>query len=71
MQSSLTEEFFARHAEGVKAYFNGDWARAKETLEDVLRMRDDGPSHTLLRVMKKHDFVAPPTWEGFRALTEK
>ncbi len=31
----------------------------------------DGPSSTILRFMKDYNYSAPPSWQGFRALTEK
>ena len=31
----------------------------------------DGPSNTLLSVLREYDYKAPPNWKGFRELTEK
>lgn len=33
--------------------------------------KDDGPSMTLLEVMKEYNYTAPDDWKGFRSLTEK
>lgn len=32
---------------------------------------NDGPTSTLMSVMKEHGFKAPSDWQGFRELTEK
>lgn len=32
---------------------------------------EDGPTSNLLSVMRGYDYVAPPEWKGYRALTEK
>ena len=64
---------------GFQAYLAGNWKDAKAILEETksLRRTDqgittiDGPSNTLLEVMKQHSFNAPKNWAGFRELTEK
>ena len=63
----------------TQAYRLGDWQTAQRKLESCrtgLRdaaggIRIDGPSDVLLNVMAEHDYVAPPTWRGYRELTEK
>ena len=64
---------------GFQAYLVGNWKDAKAIFEETksLRRSDqgtttiDGPSNTLLEVMKQHSFNAPKNWAGFRELTEK
>ena len=37
----------------------------------MLPSMKDGPSNTLLEVIKEHGGKAPPNWMGYRELTEK
>lgn len=63
----------------MQAYIDGQWSQARVLLEGCLVMRhdstgtviEDGPCKVLLGVMRDHDFVAPPSWQGYRELTEK
>mmetsp|Transcript_67151 Transcript_67151/g.212609 ORF Transcript_67151/g.212609 Transcript_67151/m.212609 type:complete len:594 (-) Transcript_67151:201-1982(-) len=79
MRMPIKEDFLRLFTEGFVAYRDGNWSVAKEILDKCLWARydvhgnamEDGPSNTLLGVMKEHNFVAPPSWEGFRELTEK
>ena len=64
---------------GFQAYLAGNWKDAKAIFEETKSLRRteqgittiDGPSNTLLEVMKQHSFNAPKNWAGFRELTEK
>lgn len=59
-------------SDAFEQYIRGDWTFAKETLENGLKEReDDGPSQTLLSVMKEFGGRAPDDWKGFRVLTDK
>ena len=77
--STASSEFLEKFREGYRAYEDGDWTKAEETLKVCLTMNKDslgntvkdGPTKTLLHVMEEHNFVAPKTWKGFRELTEK
>ena len=77
--SAVDAAFLAQFAVGFEAYRSGDWAVAGAALEATrVARRDagggvvvDGPSETLLAVMREHGMVAPPGWAGFRELTEK
>jgi len=76
LQAGLPDGFFEAFEAGVQAYLGGRWPTARLHLQDVLDhwKPEDGPSHTLLGVMKRMgqaDGSAPADWEGFRALTEK
>jgi len=42
-----------------------------ETTYTLIPGHKDGPSYTLLRVMREAGYKAPPDWRGFRELTEK
>ena len=40
--------------------------------EEALNMKkDDGPTMSLLEVLKESNYIAPEEWDGYRALTEK
>jgi len=74
MRSSFTKEFYLAFKEGMNAYTLGDWEKAKQIFEVTQTMIPDwkdGPSTTILNVMKDSDFKSPPDWKGFRELTEK
>ena len=64
-------------SEGMQHYLDGNWGSAKPIFEKTqiyYSSMTDGPSTTLLEVMKEHNFVAPTgtnPWRGYRELTEK
>eukprot|EP00798_Chlamydomonas_sp_ICE-L_P018652 gene18652-25168_t len=72
-------EFKNEFEEGFQAYKTGNWQHARDVLEGCLMARTDlqdrpikdVPSEVLLTYMGGFNFVAPPTWRGFRELTEK
>eukprot|EP00891_Asterochloris_glomerata_P009900 jgi/Astpho2/9900/e_gw1.00152.86.1_t len=76
---AVTTAFTSKFNSGFQAYLAGNWKDAKLVFEETksLRRTDqgttiiDGPSNTLLEVMKQHSFNAPKNWAGFRELTEK
>ena len=65
--------FFTDFKTAVDAYIAGDWLTSKTLLEQCLLLvkGEDGPTTSLLSVMKKHDYKAPDGWQGYRALTSK
>ena len=74
MRMPFTREFYVTFKEGMNAYTLGEWDKAKQLLETTQTMIPDwkdGPSSTLLNVMKESDYKAPSDWRGFRELTEK
>lgn len=72
MQASLPHGFIETFNEGVSLYIAGRWLRAKAKLQSCLHMKsDDKPCAVLLDFMAKTSFVAPESWEGYRALTSK
>mmetsp|Transcript_17831 Transcript_17831/g.51102 ORF Transcript_17831/g.51102 Transcript_17831/m.51102 type:complete len:937 (+) Transcript_17831:323-3133(+) len=72
IQAGMPPNFFAKFRVAMTAYFNGEWAVCKVELEKILEEKpEDGPAISLLEVMKKHDFLAPSGWRGYRELTEK
>lgn len=73
----LIQDFYSLFSKGLQHYLDGSWQNAKTILEKTLIYYTgftDGPSLTLLEVMKEHNFVAPTgsnPWKGYRELTEK
>ena len=58
--------------DAIQEYVAGDWKQAKlHLVESLKRYPEDGPSKTLMRVLAKGSFQAPPDWKGYRALTSK
>jgi hypothetical protein len=53
-------------------YLNGDWKAAEKHLFKALFYKtEDGPSTTLLRIIREQQCVAPAEWKGYRKLTIK
>ena len=78
MREGISADFLQDFKRGLRHYVAGEWSRAKvielSSRSDVTAFGEralDGPSESLLAVMKKHDFIAPKTWKGYRELTEK
>lgn len=81
LRKGVSMEFLSEFARGFKLYHAGQWEKAAEVLRVTARgtgrrnsngvQPGDGPSLSLLEVMKAHDFKAPAGWKGYRELTEK
>ncbi|CAD8196829.1 unnamed protein product [Paramecium pentaurelia] len=67
------KEFYQKWNEGFHCYLSGDWDKAKSIFEETLNFLPnykDGPSNTLLRVIKEEPYLRN-NWKGYRELTEK
>lgn len=74
MREIFTEEFYTLFAQAIKAYTTGDWENATKILTKTYKLIPghlDGPSNTLLEVIKSYNGQPPEDWKGYRALTEK
>jgi len=72
VQKTLDADFTKYYTLAMNSYIAGDWGKAKVELERAMGiMPEDGPSKSLMGVMRGTDFVAPKDWKGFRALTSK
>ena len=72
LRSGAPASFYATFDTAVNTYIAGDWGQAKTLLEQCLSVKpDDGPTQSLMNVMKKHNFQTPNDWKGYRALTSK
>ena len=72
----MTENVFGvfrnTFSEAFDNYIKGDWGACKSKLDLCFNQRpEDGPSLTILGVMKELNFMAPSDWQGYRELTEK
>jgi class 3 adenylate cyclase len=70
MREPFTEKFYEVYNAGFEDYIEGRWEEARVKLEQMEEIRGtpDGPSLSLLRVMREHNFKAPADWEGWREL---
>jgi len=73
-----SQDYRDNFAVGFQAYIEGRWEEAKNIMVTCLNRIDpsgvsvtDGPTASLLEVMGRYDFIAPRSWKGVRALTEK
>lgn len=73
MRASFTKEFNETFKKGFDFYIKGEWEQARDILVTIEgRLVDvDPPTKLILRNMGEFDFKAPPTWKGYRVLTEK
>ena len=78
MREGVKQSFLFDFKRGVESYIAGDWTLATEILQTTRMYINakgdtvmDGPSESLLAVMKIHGGTAPKDWSGFRELTEK
>eukprot|EP00397_Hematodinium_sp_SG-2012_P003342 GEMP01003350.1.p1 GENE.GEMP01003350.1~~GEMP01003350.1.p1 ORF type:complete len:1014 (+),score=182.63 GEMP01003350.1:101-3142(+) len=73
MRNIYTPEFLKKFNMAYRNYEAGEWAVCKDMFENAQTMleTEDGPSTTLLAYMKEFNYIAPPTWAGFRELAEK
>ncbi|CAD8178473.1 unnamed protein product [Paramecium octaurelia] len=69
----FNKEFYHKWDKGFSCYLSGDWDQAKAIFEETLNFLPnykDGPSNTLLRVIKEEPYLRN-NWKGYRELTEK
>lgn len=74
MRSPFTDHFYEVWEEGFNYYISGKWKEALNLFNITLNMingRIDGPSNTLIEIIKNNNEEAPPNWKGYRELTEK
>lgn len=72
----MTENVFGvfrnTFSEAFDNYVKGDWGACKSKLDLCFNQRpEDGPSMTLMGVLKESNYMAPTDWQGFRVLTDK
>lgn len=70
MRQPFSEKFYEVYNAGFQDYTDGNWEDARTKLEQMedIRGSPDGPSLSLLTVMRAHNFKAPADWEGWRDL---
>ena len=72
LQKSIDRGFYGVFEEGLRLYLAGDWADAAAALERAKLLKPkDGPTATLLEVMKKAGLQKPDGWAGVRNLENK
>mmetsp|Transcript_14770 Transcript_14770/g.30393 ORF Transcript_14770/g.30393 Transcript_14770/m.30393 type:complete len:953 (+) Transcript_14770:93-2951(+) len=77
LRKLATKEFNEKFKNGIDAYLNANWAKARSLLEecDAMMMHSDkggdGPSQTILNYMRNRQWICPENWDGYRPLTSK
>jgi len=74
LQDEGHKKFMEMFRKGFDAYISGDWHAAHDLMTKAVGMpgyHEDGPALALIQVIKIAGGTAPPTWSGFRELTEK
>ena len=78
MRQGMDPTWRPTYDEGVVAYLEGDWDRARSTLLKAQNLNpSDGPTKSLLKQMEARDNICPKDWKregeqrGFRQLTSK
>jgi len=62
--------FFPKFDQGLKSYYNKDWDHAKQCFELILSSREDGPTIYFMEQMRKHNFVPPKDFVGYRVVEQ-
>lgn len=66
------ETFLRYFKSGYKHYIKGNWNEAYNELKNALFLdKNDGPTKTLIKYIKKNNKMAPRDWKGFRKLESK
>lgn len=79
LQLAPSQKYPLGHCFDRRAYAAGNWAFARDILNETLSARrdargcvlHDGPSQSLLSFMGVTSFEAPHGWKGYRVLDEK
>lgn len=68
LRHHISDALRAKWDVAIAAYVKGEWARAKEVLQETLAMtrNKDGPSKFLLAQIEEHGGEAPHGWLGYR-----
>ena len=68
LRRQINETFRASWNDGINAFINGDWAKARDLFEETMQRSDgkDGPSNFLIAIIDEHSGTAPHDWPGFR-----
>lgn len=66
LQCGIPYAFYDIYDAGLESYLTGDWSTARTKMEECLKLYpEDVPTTVILDVMKEHQFVAPPDWQGW------
>ena len=78
MREGIDPTWRPTYDEGVVAYLEGDWDRARNALRKAQALNpNDGPTRSLIKQMEERDNICPKDWKrdgesrGFRQLTSK
>ncbi len=70
LRTHVSDDFRRQFGESVDLYLNGEWDKAKESLERCVKntplVGGDPPSKELLRYMAEAKYKTPDGWDGTR-----
>ncbi|CAI2366775.1 unnamed protein product [Moneuplotes crassus] len=66
MTKNVPKKLISYYKKVFELYSKGDWIRAKNGLNKILKRCQDGPSIFLLSIMKRYDYIPPKKWNGVR-----
>jgi hypothetical protein len=69
LRHRVNDSFRALWENGIAAYINGDWQKARDIFHETMRLskNKDGPSKFLMEIIDEHGGSAPHEWPGYRA----
>ena len=68
LRHAVDDKFRAIWSEGIAAYVNGDWQKARDVFQETMKLSDnaDGPSKYLISVIDNNQGKAPDNWPGYK-----
>jgi len=60
--------FFQQFNAALRAYYSGDWKRARETFSVILERFEDGPSRYFLGQIESHNGIPPRKFLGYNVV---
>ena len=72
LNTKKSSYFYLPFKEGLDNYIKGNWTEAKEKFNECLFLdKNDGPTNTLMRYMKRFNFITDDNWDGVRQLEKR
>lgn len=68
LRHAVDDKFRAIWSEGIAAYINGDWQKARDVFQETMKLSNntDGPSKYLIGVIDSNQGKAPDNWPGYK-----
>jgi hypothetical protein len=73
MRRHFNPRFIRKYEAALKLYLEGYWPEAKQTLDDVERIKGyaDKPTQLLIKFMQKNNYIVPDDWQCYRSMDSK